>query len=330
MVDVGIAFDLRSDFAVQAGAPDDRLEEYDSEATVEAIAGALAAAGHHPRRLGGGRKFLEAVLSSPPELVFNIAEGFGTRSREAHVPAVCEMLKIPVTHSDPLTLALALDKAMAKRVVASGGIATPDFAVVSSAAELEALKLPLPLIAKPLFEGSSMGIRQRCRVQRPEELRAVVLELLQAYGQPVLLEVFQTGPELTVGVMGTGASARVIGAMEIVPKNQPLDEFVYSVEVKRNYLAEVEYHTPPRRPAALMEAVEAVALGAHRVLGCRDVSRVDVRLGGDGIPRFIEVNPLPGLNPVSSDLCILARGQGLEFSALVAGIVDSAQARMKR
>ena len=127
MLDVGIAFDLKSDFGeadVGPSAPDDRLEEYDSEQTIDAIAQAINAAGHRARKLGGGRRFLEAMLKAPPELVFNIAEGFGSRSREAHVPAVCELLKVPVTHSDPLTLALALDKGMAKRVVASAGMSS--------------------------------------------------------------------------------------------------------------------------------------------------------------------------------------------------------------
>lgn len=330
MLDVGIAFDLKSDFGeadVGPGAPDDRLEEYDSEQTIDAIAQAINAAGHRARKLGGGRRFLEAMLKAPPELVFNIAEGFGSRSREAHVPAVCELLKVPVTHSDPLTLALSLDKGMAKRVVASAGLATPEYAIITSEAELDALELPLPLIAKPLFEGSSMGIRTRSRIAEATQIRPTILGILSDYQQPVLVEVFQTGPELTVGVLGTGPEARVLGMMEVVPRNTPLSEFVYSLEVKRNYQAEVEYQAPPRRPPELIGAVERLALECHRLLGCRDVSRVDIRLGGDGVPRFIELNPLPGLHPVNSDLIILAQGYGVSFEALIAAIVKSAIAR---
>jgi len=129
-VDIGIAFDLKSDFEAPAGAPDDRLEEYDSERTIDGIEAALARRGHAPRRLGGGRRFVEAVLRAPPQLVFNLAEGRGSRSREAHVPAVCEMLGIPCTHSDPLTLAVALDKDVAKRIVAQAGVATPTHAFI--------------------------------------------------------------------------------------------------------------------------------------------------------------------------------------------------------
>jgi len=130
-MNIGIAYDLKTDLEPPSGsAPDDALEEYDSPATVDAIERALMKLGHRVMRLGGGRRFVVNVLETPPDLVFNIAEGRGSRSREAHVPAVCEMLGIAYTHSDPLTMALALDKAMAKRAVASVGVATPRFAVV--------------------------------------------------------------------------------------------------------------------------------------------------------------------------------------------------------
>src|SRR5262245_49081279 len=161
-MNIGIAFDLKTDFAAASAGPDDALEEYDSPATVDAIERVLASRGHRVMKLGGGRRFIAAVLETPPDLVFNIAEGRGSRSREAHVPAVCEMLGIAYTHSDPLTMALSLDKAIAKRIVASAGVPTPRFAVVESAGDVESSELAglaYPLFAKPLFEGSSMGIR---------------------------------------------------------------------------------------------------------------------------------------------------------------------------
>lgn len=172
-----------------------------------------------------------------------------------------------------------------------------------------------------------MGIRTRSRIAEATQLRPTILGILADYRQPVLVEAFQTGPELTVGVIGTGPEARVLGTMEVVPKNTPLSEFVYSLEVKRNYQAEVDYQAPPRRPPELIGAVERLALDCHRVLGCRDVSRVDIRLGGDGVPRFIELNPLPGLHPINSDLIILAKGYGLSFEALIGRILASAIAR---
>src|SRR5439155_23444597 len=174
---IGLAFDLKPDAPLPAGAPDDLHEEFDSPVTVRAIAAALRGLGHHVRELGSGRPFLEAVLRDPPELVFNFAEGTGvSRSREARVPAVCEMLGIPYTGSDPLALAVALDKDMTRRVVAAAGVTVPKGIALTfphepydgEHAEFPALLaesgLPLPVIAKPTCEGSSKGIRNKCLI----------------------------------------------------------------------------------------------------------------------------------------------------------------------
>jgi D-alanine-D-alanine ligase len=342
-VRVGIAYDLKSDLVAEAAAagaslPEDAFEEYDSEETVEAIAGALRAAGHEPLRLGGGRRFLERLLALVPggggtpgvDLVFNIAEGRGTRSREAHVPAACEMLGVPVTHSDPLTLALTLDKALTKRVVAHAGVPTGEFALVERAPDLERAALPpFPVIAKPNWEGSSMGVRRRSKCRTPEELRERVAALLAEYRQPVLVEKFLVGAEVTVGVLGNGERAAVAGMLECAPRIARQEEFIYSLEVKRNWREEVEYHVPPRLPPATLAAIERVALGAYRALGCRDVARVDVRLDETGAPRFIEVNPLPGINPVTGDLCILAARSGIPYERLIARVVEEALTRIE-
>lgn len=324
---IGIAFDLKSDFESALEGPDDRLEEYDSASTVEGLSGALRELGHEPVALGSGRRFLERVLREPPDLVFNIAEGSGSRSREAHVPAACEMLRIPFTHSDPLTLALTLDKAAAKRVASSMGVATPRFAVVERVEDCARVALGWPVIAKPLFEGSSMGIRRHSRVTDQAGLRREVERIVRDYDQPALVEEFCSGPEFTVGLLGDGHGLRVVGAMEIVPRRARVEEFVYSLEVKRDWENEVEYHAPPKRDRGVIAAVEALALEAARALGCRDVARVDVRLDAHGAPRFLEVNPLPGMNPVTSDLAILARGVGTSYTELVGAIVASACAR---
>ncbi len=345
---IGIAYDLKSSWNFydggtppsyppgDASGPEDILEEYDSEETVAAIGEAIAAAGHELQRLEGGRRFLERVLEVAPDLVFNIAEGRpGTRSREAQVPAVCELLGVPYTHSDPLTLALTLDKALAKRVVASHGIATPAFALIDHPDDLGRLPLPMfPVMAKLDWEGSSMGVRRTSRADTMAELEERVRWLFSAYGnQPILVEEFCSGAEFTVGVTGNGASARVLGVMEIAPRTgsqTAVRDFIYSLEVKRNFRNEVEYHCPPRSvPEHVSRAVAATALGAYRALGCRDVARVDVRLSGDGVtPKFLEVNPLPGLNPKTGDLPILASRIGLSYEELIAAVVDGALERL--
>jgi len=326
-VRIGIAFDLKSDQTARAGGPDDLLEEYDSEETVEALASALRERGHEAVLLGGGRTFVEGVLQRAPDLVFTIAEGSGSRSREAHVPAVCEMLRIPCTHSDPLTLAVTLDKAAAKKLVAADGVATPRFAVVDDEAAAARLAFELPAIVKPNQEGSSMGVRLTSRVRTLDELRRETLRVVRDYGEPALVEEFLSGTEMTIGILGAGNGARVIGAMEIAPITAKPEEFVYSLEVKRDWEAQVEYFVPPRVPTAVLRAAEACALAAYRALGCRDVARVDVRLDAAGTPKFLEANPLPGMNPRTGDLCILSRRSGLEYVDLVDAIVKSALAR---
>lgn len=324
---IGIAYNLKSDFEVDTSAPDDKLEEYDHQGTVDGLVRALEANGYTPVLLGGGRKFIEKVLADTPDLVFNIAEGYGSRSREAHVPAVLEMLGIPVTHSDPLTLAMTLDKTICSHVAASMGVPTPAFTVIEQESDIEKIKLDYPLFVKPAFEGSSIGIHKTSRVENIEQLRKVAIPLLRAYGQPLLVEEYCPGAEFTVGVMGNGAGARVIGVMEIVPLKGSLEEFVYSLEVKRNYLEEVQYNVPPEQPAEVVHRVGEVALQAYRCLGCRDVSRLDVRIGVDGEPKFLEVNPLPGLNHITGDLVILSGRSGMPYEKLIGGIVAEALKR---
>jgi D-alanine-D-alanine ligase len=336
-VKIGIAFDLKPDAPPPADAPDDIHEEFDAPATIEAIADVLSRLGHTVTRLGDGKPFLEAVLRDPPDLVFNFAEGTGTsRSREARVPAVCEMLGIPYTGSDPLALAVALEKDLTRRLAADAGLIVPkgvtlqpphapydgDFAEFP--AVLEEAGLPLPVIAKPVFEGSSKGIRNRCLVERAEDFGPTVAGLWAGYGQAVLVEEFIAGDEITVGVLGNDPP-EVFGVMRITPKT-PVEKFVYSLEVKRDFLAMVDYQCPAKLPADVTREVEASALAIFDALGCRDVARIDFRVR-DGIPYFLEINPLPGLNPAVSDLCIMAGLLGVSHAGLIERIVSAAVAR---
>jgi D-alanine-D-alanine ligase len=270
-------------------------------------------------------------MAEPTDLVFNIAEGWRTRSREAQVPAICELLRVPYTHSDSLTVALSLDKAMTKRVLKASGIPTPEFACIDAIEELDATRLPaFPLMVKPACEGSSIGIRSRSRCNNDEELRDRAACLLRRYGGAVLIERFLPGVETTVLVMGNGAGARVVGIMEISPRAGSAEEFVYSLEVKRDYRSRVEYHVPPRLPHRVISSIGETALATHRALGCRDIARVDIRLDEDDAPSLIEVNPLPGLHPVDGDVPILCGHLGISWSELIRRIVGEATTRLSK
>jgi D-alanine-D-alanine ligase len=330
---IGLTFDLKEDHAVQPGQPDDLQEEFDSPVTVEGIARVLRGLGHDVVMLGDGREFLQRLLADPPDFVFNIAEGQGVgRSREARAPAALEMLGIPHSGSDPLTLAVTLDKAMAKTVVAAAGVPVPRGVVIEPEWQMANGKyridnLQFPVIVKPAWEGSSKGIRQRCIVHDAEDLPGVVEALRSDYGQPILVEEYIQGEELTVGVLGN-SPPRVLGVMQVLP-TRPDGEFIYSLEVKRDYERLVRYECPPQLPAAIVQRIENAALTCYRALGCRDVARVDFRLR-DGVPYFLEVNPLPGLNPLHSDLVIMARLVGWSYERLIGTILAEALGRYAR
>jgi D-alanine-D-alanine ligase len=324
---IGITFDLKNATPLPDHVPDDYQEEFDSPATVEAIAAVLRGMGHGVVELGDGREMLQRVLAAPPDFVFNIAEGQGVgRSREARVPAVLEMLGIPYTGSDPLTLAVTLDKDCAKRLVRSAGVTVARGLVVRPDDDLRTLpkELPYTAIVKPAWEGSSKGIRGKCIAETAQELVAAVQEQRQGYRQPILVEEYIEGDELTVGVLGND-SPRVIGVMRVLP-TLPEERFIYSLEVKRDWRRRVRYECPAKLPPAAYKAVEDASLMAYRALGCRDVSRVDFRLR-DGVPYFLEVNPLPGLNPETGDLVILAGLVGMSHAQLISEILDAAMRR---
>jgi len=326
-MNVGITFNLKQ--PLDPSLPDDAQEEFDSPHTIEAIATALRGMGHAVTLLGDGREFLQRVLAAPPDFVFNFAEGTGiSRSREARVPAVLEMLGIPYTGSDPLTMALTLDKDLAKIVVAAAGVRVPGgYALAPHEAldDVPAGRLIFPLVAKPAWEGSSKGIRSKSLVEMPGELADVVAELRRDHKQTILLEEYIGGDEITVGLYGN-EDPTVLGIMRVVPK-QADDYFIYSLEVKRDYKNQVDYETPARLAAEVLTAIEASAKTAFRALGCRDIARIDFRVQG-GVPYFLEVNPLPGLNPADSDLVYLARGVGWTYEQLIGVIVETALRRV--
>jgi D-alanine-D-alanine ligase len=329
---IGITYDLKSDAPPPEGIPDDFQEEFDSPATVEAIASVLRGLGHTVEKLGDGREMLQRLLADPPDFVFNFAEGQGIgRSREARVPAVLEMLGIPYSGSDPLTLAVTLDKDCAKKLAAAEGVAVAKGIVVHPAevtsTQYSGLStLTFPVIVKPAWEGSSKGIRGKSIVDRPRDLSELVTAMRRDYQQPILVEEYIQGDELTVGVVGN-EPPEILGIMRVAPREQT-NRFVYGLDIKRDYKRLVKYECPAPLSTADEAAVRDATLGVWKALGCRDVSRVDFRLR-NGVPYFLEVNPLPGLNPVDSDLVILAKLAGWTYEQLITHILQAALRRCR-
>jgi len=334
---IGLAFDLKPEGPLPDDLSDDAFEEFDAPSTIHALAQALRSLGHDVVELGDGEPFLRGLLQEKPDFVFNFAEGTGTsRTREARVPAVCEMLNIPYTGSDPLTMSLALDKDWTRRAVQDAGVLVPPGMTLGPPREtyegdyaefpplIEAAGLTLPVIAKPVCEGSSKGIRSRALIRTAEELGPTVVDLWKQYRQPVLVEDFIAGEEVTVGLLGNDPP-EIFGIMSIRPKT-PEANFVYSLEVKRDFLKLIDYACPASLPESVREDVEQSAYLAWEALGCRDVARLDFRIR-DGVPYFLELNPLPGLNPDSSDLVIMATLLGVPYVELIGQILNAAMQR---
>ena len=329
---IGLSFDLKEavkESLSSEGQPEDALEEYDSRETVRGIAAAIEEMGHSTALLGGGRDFLTNVQREKVDLVFNIAEGLGNyRSREAQLPGILELLDIPYSGSDPLALAVSLDKAITKSLVAAAGVTTPRWQVIDDISGLKAVDwqtFPFPVFVKPLHEGSSKGIRTGSKLDNPKQLMDAASGLLGQYLQPVIVEEFIYGDEITTGVIGN-SPPRILGIMRVVPrKTDP--NFVYSLEIKRDWERLVEYECPARLSPDVIERISWSALKVFSVLGCRDISRVDFRISRDGKPYFLEINPLPGLNPKSGDIVIMSGRMGWTYSRLIASIVDAAMRR---
>ncbi|MBI2806172.1 MAG: ATP-grasp domain-containing protein [Planctomycetes bacterium] len=326
---IGITYDLKSTLPRSADMADDADEEFDSPHTIEAIARVLGQLGHAVVLLGDGREFLEKVLADRPDLVFNFAEGHGvSRSREARVPAVLDMLGIPYTGSDPFTMAVTLDKDCAKKLAALAGVAVPASFALEPGMPMESVPLSalkFPLVVKPAWEGSSKGIRSKCLVHAASELPGVMALLREGHPQTILLEEYIDGDELTVGLLGNG-TPEILGIMRVVP-NFATERFIYSLEIKRDYRRLVKYECPPLLPAETLKRASDAARTVFRTLGCRDVARIDFRVR-DGVPHFLEVNPLPGLNPDDSDLVIMAGLVGWPYDRLVGAIVTAALKRL--
>lgn len=325
---IGLSYDLRESVSLVAGCPEDTLEEYDCRETVDIIAGAIEGNGHQVVRLGGGREFLVNVLREKTDLVFNISEGRGNwRSREAQVPSVLEMLNAPYSGADPQCLAVCLDKPLTKKILAASGVRTPRWRVVGHVGELRQAEMedfPFPAFVKPAHEGSSKGVRAGSRVEDFVQLESLAGKLLEEYGQPVMIEEFISGDEVTVGIVGNSPPA-VLGIMRILPRvAEPY--FVYSLEVKRDWEALVDYECPAHLDPPILREIEETSLKVFDLLGCRDFARLDYRLDSKGSPHFLEINPLPGLGTYS-DLVIMALKLGWSHEGVISAVLNAALER---
>ena len=324
---IGFTFNMKR---VDSKAGNDAEAEYDPPETIDAIRSAIESLGYDVVPLEATSELPQRLADAKVDLVFNIAEGLSGRNREAQVPALCELVGIPYTGSDSATLALALDKALAKRILRQHGILTPEFQVFTSGREKlhPWLGQKFPLIVKPNAEGSSKGITGSGVVDDEAALRATIKELVEKYRQPALVEEYISGREFTVGLLGD-KRPRILPPMEICFKDTTRRRPVYDFEIKQEWEKHVSYECPARLTPAELKSVERAARETFIALDCRDVARIDLRMNKDGQVYVLEVNPLPGLTPDYSDLVLISKAAGIDYRTLIAEILAGGLKRLR-
>jgi D-alanine-D-alanine ligase len=301
----------------------DETAEFDKQETVDAIVNALKEMGHETEPVGNAFQLIEALASGKKwDMVFNIAEGLYGDGRESVVPAVLDQYKIPYVFSGPVIMGLSLNKHLAKLVVASSGVPVSPGYLINDLKDLDRCALNYPLFVKPVSEGTGKGITEKSLVNNSDELFKMVGWILSEFHQPALVEEYLPGREFTVGLVGYGDDALAIGGMEVITSNN----LPYSVEVKENYLDYCKYKP---LDADIIDECKSVALSAWKALDAVDAGRVDLKADRNGQICFIEANPLAGLNPIHSDLPMLARFYGIEYQTLLEMIMKAAIKRIK-
>ncbi len=344
---VALLANLKKNAPKFEGMAEDQWDDLDSEKTVNALVEAIKAGGHTCEFLEGNLSILNTLPIFKPDICFNICESHFGDAREAQIPSLLEMMQIPYTGSKVLTLALALDKPMTKRVIAYHDLPTPEFQTFERIDEALSPEMVFPLFVKPSREGTGMGVSRNSIVYTEAELRDQIAIILDKYKQPVLVERYIEGREVTVGFVGNlvgpvaqrlpdDENARRIqaGLHFLPPMEVDLSPFsdsdtVYSNRLKVQLADQLNYLCPAPIPDTLKEDLNWLAAAVFRVIGAFDVSRVDFRLDmhNDYKPYILEINPLPGLAPVISDLVIEAAGEGIGHTELVNMILDTALKR---
>ncbi len=320
---VGLTYDLKSDYAFKESDPLDANAEFDHPGTIDVIADAFAKNGYQVAKIGNVASLLSKLNNLNVDIVFNISEGLSGRNRESQVPILLEMAGIPFVGSDSLSLALSLDKIIAKKIFIAEGIPTPKFAEIKSIDQIGSIPpMKFPLFVKPRCEGSSKGLSEASRVTTEAELRKQVEMIITKYRQPALVEEFIRGTEFTVAILGTEdpealpvVQIKIDGALDLK------DKFYTFGHIARPDA--VEYIVPAKVSPELIKKVSEVSLAAYTAIECRDFGRVDVRVDEHGTPYVLEINPLPSLS-TEDVFSIISRYQGITYDRMITRILECA------
>ena len=340
-MNVALVFNLREESVNDDEPPsqppaepaNDIYAEWDDIDTIAAVEAALSTR-HQVTLINADLDAFEKLRKLKPDLVFNIAEGLHSASREAQIPALLDMLQIPYTGSDPVTLGLCLDKQRTKEILKQHRVPTPRFWIVANPLEIPR-NLRYPLMVKPCLEGSSKGVTNNALVHNRQELVRQLEWITATYAQKAIIEEFLPGREFTVALLGNGADIRVLPIVEINFATLPAGcNPIYSYEAKWVWDTEESplqiFDCPAALEPFLQQQIEHLCRDAFNALGCRDWCRVDVRLDAAGRPHVIELNPLPGILPrPEQNSCFpkAARAAGLSYTGMILQVVDMASQR---
>lgn len=315
---------------------DDTFAEWDSEETITAVKSALEAGGHDVTLIEADRDAYDKLKILNPEIVFNVAEGIGGSSRESQIPSMLEMLDIPFTGSDSVTIGICHDKSRCKEILSYYNIPNSKFFITDAIHRIDE-KVTYPKFVKPLHEGSSKGIYNSSVVNNSAELRNEIKRIKECYNQPSIVEDFLQGKEFTVAMLGNGDNVRVLPIVEINLDTVP-EGFnkIYSYEVKwffdtRENKLDI-FKCPAEIEPKLYKEIEKVCKEAYKVLRIRDWARIDVRLDKNNIPNIVEINPLPGILPDPADNSCYpkaAREIGLNYDEMINAVLNEAVTRIK-
>jgi D-alanine-D-alanine ligase len=292
---IGLTYNLKSDWKFSPDDPVDAAAELDGITTVESIERALKKGGHAVKRIGNGFNLLKELPGLDVDIVFNICEGFRGRNRESEVPVLLEMHQIPFVGADGLTLAVTLDKVVAKKCFVADGVPTAKFFRAYHGDDLKKLNtIGFPLMVKTSQEGTSKGLTSASRVENFNELKKQVEIINTVYKQPALVEEFISGTEFTVPVIGNKNPQAMPVVQYCMNGSLNLGDQFYTYQhvVEKS----VEYLCPAKIPASFAKKLQEIAIAAYKSVDCRDFGRVDFRVDKNGNPYVLEINPLPNLS----------------------------------
>lgn len=316
---IGITYDLKDEY-IKRGFDPKTLEELDSIITIESIENTLRKLGHNVARIGNIWDLTERLAKCYTyDLVFNIAEGYYGRCRESAIPALLDAYQIPYTFSDPLSIAISLDKSLTKTLV-SDIVKTPKFKVITCLEDLVKLNLKYPLHVKPNNSGSSIGIDEKSYIENEYQLIGKCKSLFEFGIKEILIEEFLSGREFTTGIVGNKDNIKFIGTMEFFLNDGGK---VYTLDHKEELTYKVA-----KPEDEMCKKCEELALKVFNKIGAQDLSRIDIRLDSDGKPNLIEINTLCGLRPGYSDIVFLAKEYGIEYEDLISMILDTSIERI--